>query len=118
MHSDVLFCWIPSSFPGGTWITRNRFKNDQGAFWMSIPVWKREGLQRIDEVGICHEGSWKKKHLKSLYCAYADAPTSSSICPCSAVFSDAYDKIADMNRDIISLNNGFARHPNAGDQAF
>lgn len=105
MHSDVFVLLDSVQFPrGGTWITRNRFKNDQGAFWMSIPVWKKgKGLQRIDEVEICHEGSWKKKHLKSLYCAYADAPYLEQHLPLfERVFSDAYDKIADMNRDIIS----------------
>jgi len=58
-----------------TWINRNRFKNDQGTLWMTIPVLKKGlGLQKISEVSICHDGKWKKKHLRSLQCAYANAP--------------------------------------------
>ena len=58
-----------------TWISRNRFKNDQGTLWMTIPVLKKGlGLQQISDVRICHSGHWKKKHLRSLKDAYAHAP--------------------------------------------
>lgn len=58
-----------------TWITRNRFKNDQGVLWMTVPVWKKDlGLQPIDAVRICHEGRWAKKHLASFKRAYKNAP--------------------------------------------
>ncbi len=105
VHSDVFVLLDSVQFPrGGTWITRNRFKNDRGAFWMSVPVWKKgKGLQRIDEVGICPEGRWKKKHLESIRCAYADAPYLEQHLPLfERVFSDAYEKISNMNHDIIS----------------
>ena len=53
-----------------TWITRNRFKNDQGTLWMTIPVRKKGlGLQKISEVRICHAGNWKKS-----ICAAFKAP--------------------------------------------
>jgi hypothetical protein len=73
---DVFVILDQVQFPRGTtWITRNRFKNDQGTLWISIPVWKKGlGLQAIDEVRICHEGRWRKKHLESLRSAYAHAP--------------------------------------------
>ena len=63
-------------FPQGTtWITRNRFKNDQGSLWMTIPVRKKGlGLQKIRNVRICWERRWAKKHLESLKHAYANAP--------------------------------------------
>jgi hypothetical protein len=58
-----------------TWITRNRFKNDQGTLWMTIPVHKKGlGLQKISEVRICSAGNWKRKHLQSFKSAYAHAP--------------------------------------------
>jgi hypothetical protein len=63
-------------FPRGTtWISRNRFKNDQGTLWLTIPAWKKGlGLQRIHEVRVCHEFRWVAKHLASLKSAYAKAP--------------------------------------------
>ena len=104
MHSGVFVLLDAVQFPrGGTWITRNRFKNDQGAFWMGVPVWKKgRGLMRIHEVGVCHEGRWKEKHLESICHAYGHAPYYREYLPLfERIFSDAYEKISDMNRDII-----------------
>lgn len=58
-----------------TWTSRNRFKNDQGTLWITIPVWKKGlGLQQINQVRICQQGNWRKKHLASLKTSYANAP--------------------------------------------
>jgi len=74
--SDVFIILDTVQFPrGSSWVSRNRFKNDRGAMWLSVPVWKKGlGLQRIDEVRICHELHWIAKHLASLKAAYARAP--------------------------------------------
>lgn len=74
--SDVFVILDSVQFPRGTaWVSRNRFKNDQGALWLTVPVWKKGlGLQRIHEVRICHEFHWALKHLASLKSAYARAP--------------------------------------------
>jgi len=63
-------------FPlGGSWVNRNRFKNDQGELWLTVPVWKRgRSLQRIDEVEICNQENWQKKQLLSFVHAYNHAP--------------------------------------------
>lgn len=76
LRSDTLVLLDTVQFPRGTtWLTRNRFKNDQGTLWLTIPVWKKGlGLQRIREVRICHEGRWVEKHLSSLKTAYRKAP--------------------------------------------
>jgi len=54
--SDCLVILDDVQFPHKTtWISRNRFKNDQGTFWMTIPVLKKGlGLQKISQVRICH----------------------------------------------------------------
>jgi hypothetical protein len=51
-HCDVFIILDNVQFPRGTtWITRNRFKNDQGILWMTVPVWKKGlGLQKINDV--------------------------------------------------------------------
>ena len=63
-------------FPRGTtWISRNRFKNDQGTLWMTIPVRKKGfGLQPIHRVKICREERRLRKHIESLKHAYSHAP--------------------------------------------
>ena len=77
VHQSDIFVVLDSvQFPRGTtWITRNRFKNDRGTLWMTIPVWKKGlGLQKIHEVRICQDSHLQVKHLKSLKQAYASAP--------------------------------------------
>ena len=48
--SDIFVILDRVQFPRGTtWMTRNRFKNDQGVLWLTVPVLKKGlGLQRID----------------------------------------------------------------------
>ncbi len=102
--SDVFVILDNVQFPQGTtWITRNRFKNDQGTLWMTVPVWKKGlGLQNIDRVRICHEGRWAEKHLQSLKSAYANAPYFTDHLPfIKALFSSRFEKLVDLNVKII-----------------
>ena len=84
-------------------MTRNRFKNDQGTLWMTIPVWKKGlGFQKINEVRICHEGRWSKKHLESLRTAYANAPFfEEHLSFIEEIFSEIPEKLVDLNLNII-----------------
>ncbi|MFC1488801.1 WbqC family protein [Thermodesulfobacteriota bacterium] len=102
--SDVLVLLDEVQFPRGTtWTTRNRFKNDQGTLWMTVPVWKKGlGLQKINEVRICREGRWARKHLDSLKNAYANAPYFwDHIRFVEALFSSGFEKLIDLNLEII-----------------
>jgi len=102
--SDILVILDTVQFPRGTtWVTRNRFKNDQGTLWMTIPVWKKGlGLQRIDEVRICHEGRWPKKHLASFSQAYTNAPYFAEHGSfVQKALSTKFEKLLDLNMEII-----------------
>jgi hypothetical protein len=101
---DIFVILDTIQFPrGSSWITRNRFKNDQGTLWVTIPVWKKGlGLQRIDEVRICHDGRQAQKHLRSLEQAYAHAPYfSEHLQFVQKLFSTAFDRLLDFNLAII-----------------
>jgi hypothetical protein len=102
--SDVLVILDEVQFPRGTtWINRNRFKNDQGTLWLTIPVWKKGlGLQRINQIRICREGRWPRKHLQSLKTAYAHAPyLGDYLAFLEEVFSRLWESLADLNLAII-----------------
>lgn len=108
--SDVFVILDDVQFPRKTtWITRNRFKNDQGTLWMTIPVWKKGlGLQQISDVRICHSGNWRKKHLRSLQSAYAHAPfLPDHLEPMERVLSNSYERLVDLNMVIINYVLGF-----------
>jgi hypothetical protein len=102
--SDVLIILDEVQFPQGTtWISRNRFKNDQGALWLTIPVWKKGlGLQNLNQVRICYEGRWPRKHLESLKSAYGNAPyLPDHLGFLEEIFSERYEKLIDLNLAII-----------------
>jgi hypothetical protein len=102
--SDVFVIMDSVQFPRGTtWVTRNRFKNDQGALWLTIPVWKKGlGLQRIDRVAICHEGRWQRKHLESIKGAYAHAPYfADHLDFLQGLFTERYERLIDFNLAVI-----------------
>ena len=102
--ADILVILDDVQFPRGTtWITRNRFKNDQGTWWMTIPVWKKGlGLQKIDEVRLCREGRWTHKHLTGLKHAYAGAPYfPEHLQFLENLFSGDSDRLIDFNLSII-----------------
>ncbi|RLB23329.1 MAG: hypothetical protein DRG71_06170 [Deltaproteobacteria bacterium] len=104
LRSDILVLMDSVQFPQGTtWLTRNRFKNDQGTLWITIPVWKKgRGLQKISEVEICHEGRWAKKDFLSLTTAYANAPYFRDHVPfLEDLFSGKDQRLVDLNIRII-----------------
>ncbi len=101
---DYLVILDDVQFPRGTtWITRNRFKNDQGTLWLTIPVWKKGlGLQKIGSVRICREGGWTRKHLESLKHAYVHAPFfNEHLAFAEKVFKTTHEKIIDLNLEVI-----------------
>jgi hypothetical protein len=112
--SDVMVLMDRVQFPRGTtWLTRNRFKNDQGTLWMTIPVWKKGlGLQQIEEVRICHDRRWARKHLASLRAAYGKAPFFEDHDNfLEEVFLAGLERLVDLNVKIILYLMGAFRIP-------
>jgi hypothetical protein len=106
--SDMMIILDDVQFPQRTtWITRNRFKNDQGILWITIPVWRKGlGLQKINEVEIYPEGTWRKKHMASLKKSYANAPyLNEHLGFLDEVFSFKFEKLIDLNMNIIHYLN-------------
>lgn len=104
LASDVFVVLDDVQFPqGSTWITRNRFKNDRGELWMSIPVMKKGlGIQKINKVKICHEDRWRRKHLASLQQAYLHAPyRDEHMGVFEKVLSRGHDSILEMDLQFI-----------------
>lgn len=102
--SDMLIILDSVQFPRGTtWTTRNRFKNSQGTLWMTVPVKKKGlGLQSIDDVRICHDDRWEKKHAKSIAAAYSKAPYYKTHMPfVEKLYSSRFDRLIDLNMEII-----------------
>lgn len=104
LASDIIVLLDEVQFPQGTtWISRNRFKNNQGAFWITIPVWKKGlGFQHISQVRICNEGRWRYKHLERIKAAYTHAPYIADHLQCmTEIFLGQFERLMDLNMVII-----------------
>jgi WbqC-like protein family len=104
LHADVLVLLDEVQFPhGGTWMTRNRLKSHQGEVWLTVPVWKKgRGDQIIQNVEICHETNWKKKHLRTIYEQYTHAPYINDVFPeLERIYSIEHRRLLDFNVEII-----------------
>jgi len=102
--SDIFVILDTVQFPRGTtWLSRNRFKNDQGTLWLTVPVWKKGlGLQKINEVRICHEGRWSLKHSASLESAYTRSPYFEDHGHfVTEMFSEKFKRLVDLNIAVI-----------------
>ncbi len=108
--SDIMVILDDVQFPQRTtWITRNRFKNDRGTLWITVPVWRKGlGLQRINSVKICPEGNWRKKGLRSLKTSYTNSPFLKEHRDFLAdIFSEKYKMLIDLNMKIIQYIKGY-----------
>ena len=102
--ADVLVILDSVQFPRGTtWLSRNRFKNDQGTLRLTVPVWKKGlGLQSVNEVRICHASRWVDKHLQSLETAYSKAPYLTDHLPfVERIYRSRPELLVDLNLSLI-----------------
>ena len=91
-------------FPrGATWVTRNRFKHDQGVVWITVPVWRKHlGLQRVDRVRICNEIDWIAPQRRTLTHAYARAPYIADHRPfLDEMLDSKWERVVDLNLEIM-----------------
>jgi hypothetical protein len=105
-RSDCMVLLDDVQFPrGGSWMTRNRLKYEQGTLWLTVPVWRRDrGLQSIRSVEICDERSWRRKHLQSIRQAYTNAPHFDEFFGAiGSIYEKKHERLADFNIDLIRL---------------
>jgi hypothetical protein len=100
MQVDLLVLLDDVPFPiGTTWVSRNRIKNDDDPFWLTVPV-KKKGHHNapINTIEIFNERNWREKHLRTIRQAYAHAPYLEDHLP---FFLDLYGhpwkKLVDLN---------------------
>jgi len=104
LNADVLVLLDDVQFPLGTsWVNRNRLKNAEGAFWLTVPVWKTgKGKQLIKEVEICNEKDWQRKHYRSLIHAYKNAPYfREHLDFFEQIYQQKWNRLLDLNLTIL-----------------
>jgi hypothetical protein len=72
VHCDVFVVLDSIQYNKNGWQNRNKIKTTQGATLLTVPVVAR-GSQNLDEVLIAGNGSWQRKHWRSIEQAYGKA---------------------------------------------
>jgi len=104
LRADALVLLDRVQFPQGRgWLHRNRLKSDQGDHWLRVPLRKAgRGTQRIAEVEICEDTSWRARHLRSVRELYAHAPyLQPHLTALEAIYGERHRTLAALNIDLI-----------------
>jgi len=75
--SDLFIFYDDVQFDKNGWRNRNRIKTNQGAQWLTIPVYSKGTVSEskpINEVEICWTKPWNKHHWRGIQFAYSKAP--------------------------------------------
>ena len=86
-------------------MNRNRLKSEQGELWLIVPVWKKgRGKQSIQDVEICDESNWRRRHLRGIRHMYANAPYRDDYLPeIESIYARNHQHLVDLNLDLIRL---------------
>lgn len=82
---------------------RNRIRNDNGAFWLTVPVKTHDKhFQKIMDVEINNDLDWQKKHWRSIQLCYGKVPFYKEYAPLfEKIYTTRYDKLSEFNIAII-----------------
>lgn len=87
------------------WNNRNKIKTNAGAIWLTVPVHKTGHREKpISDIEIDNTTPWQRKHWKSIYLNYKNAPHFSKY---SDFFEDVYKK---EWKNLTDLNDYMLKH--------
>jgi len=88
-----------------SWHIRNRIKTPQGELYLTIPIRKTVGRDKliINEAIINNEEHWRKKHLKSIFYAYRKSEFFDEVYPFTEeLVNNKADRLCDFTINIIT----------------
>ena len=75
LFSDVFIIIDNIQFSKNKNINRAKIKTKDGAQWITVPVLKKEkDYQKIFKIKIDSSSNWRRKHLRTIYVSYKNAP--------------------------------------------
>jgi len=102
-QSDIFVLLDNVPFEKNYFQNRNRIRTRDGWAWLTVPVYTSGRFsQLINEVEIIKNSNWRKKHWKTLFYSYKNAPYWER---CAEFFKSLYQKewhyLVDLNETII-----------------
>lgn len=94
---DTFIYYDDVQYSKGSFTNRVQIKTEYGIRWLTVPLFKLQLGQKINEVKINNEIEWKRSQLDQLRQAYAKAPFRNEMLDLvSKVFSKKYDTIGEL----------------------
>lgn len=102
IESSDLFVYLDDvQYSRGDWDNRNMIRDSKGSIWLTIPVFNKLG-QKLNEVKICNEQQWQKKHIRTIKNNYQKAPFFSDYWPkMESIFEKKWNTLLDLNMAFI-----------------
>lgn len=104
-RADVFVYYDDVQYDKHGWRNRNRIKTQNGPMWLTVPVRHGEqGLPRICDVEIESGTPWARKHVASLWQAYARAPfLHRYMPPLEELLHRAWERLVDLDIACVDL---------------
>ncbi len=92
-------------FSKGDIQNRNYIRNKEGKILLTVPVEKKGHLDKaMKDIKIVKDHPWQKKHLKTIYYAYKDAPYFDYFYPeIQKIYKNSWENLVDLNVAFIKL---------------
>jgi len=100
-NSNVFVILDAVQFDKESYTHRTRIKTPQDWMWLTIPVGGASHNEKINEIQLPQEESWKKKHIMSLEMNYKKAPFYETYLELIEMYSTQKMNLVDFNIDLI-----------------
>lgn len=103
-RSDIFIFLDTVQFEKNSFTNRNKIKTKDGPIWLSIPVIKKDHLEKkMNEIVIDKRTHWQKKHLNSLQISYAKAQYYKELFPSlREIYNNEYELLVDATWDHLN----------------
>lgn len=89
---------------GKSFTTRNKVKTPNGAQWLTVPIRGKGELGLIKDAMIVRDGTWQRKHWKTIQLAYKKAPYFDRYeMKISEIYNRPWENLCELNITLIKV---------------
>lgn len=102
MACDTFVYLDDTGYASEKWDNRNKIRSDTESMWLTVPI-LRKTKNNLNEIFIANNGSWKKKHLRSIKYHYSKASHFNTYWPkLENILNKKWEKLIELNLELIN----------------
>ncbi len=102
MACDTFVYLDDTGYASEKWDNRNKIRSDTESMWLTVPI-LRKTKNNLNEIFIANNGSWKKKHLRSIKYHYSKASYFNTYWPkLENILNKKWEKLIELNLELIN----------------